>query len=116
MKLNLDVVPKNLDDAVRILKEAIKDEEEAKQLQDTAGLHFGLGMYLRNNWSLWDTETVLVQWFKENLGIAHADDLSGTILEALAASLRGEEFDAKAHVQRYIEHWKRYGVNPLGNA
>lgn len=113
MKLNLDKVPSNLDDAVKMLKEAIQNSEEKEQLKDTAGLHFGLGMYLRNNWSLWQRDTVLVQWFKNNLGIAHADDISGTILEALAANLRGVPFDAKKHVQKYIEHWKKCGVDPL---
>ncbi len=116
MKINMDRVPRNLDEAVQMLKDSIQNAEETEQLKDTAGLHFGLGMYLRNNWSLWERETILVQWFKNNLGIAHADDISGTILEALAASLKGEEFNAKEHVQRYIEHWKRAGVNPLGDA
>ena len=111
MKINLDKVPRNLDEAVQFLKDAIESPEEREQLQDTAGLHFGLGMYLRNNWSLWDRETVLVRWFKENLGLVHGDDLSGTILEALAASLRGEEFDAKEHVKTYIEHWKKLGID-----
>jgi hypothetical protein len=113
MKINLDVVPKNLNEAVNLLRSSIESVAEEESLKDTDGLHFGLGMYLRNNWSLWERDTVLVQWFKNNLGIAHADDISGTILEAFAANLRGEEFDATAHVKRYIEHWKNMGIDPL---
>lgn len=111
MKINLDIVPKNLDEAVKILKKGIVDLQEEERLEDPVGLHFGLGMYLRNNWSLWDRETVLVKWFSENLGIIHADDISGTILEALSASIQNKSFDAKLHVQKYIDHWKKLGVD-----
>ena len=110
MKLNLDVVPSNLDEAVQVLTKAIDSEQEKENMKDPVGLHFNFGMYLRNNWSLWERDTVLVKWFKENLGISHADDISGTILEALAASLEGREFDAKKHVRIYIEHWERLGI------
>lgn len=112
MNFNLDTVPKTLDEAVNLILTAITDTEEIEGLKDPIMLHHGFGRWLRNNWSLWEKETVLVQWFVANLGIIHADDISGTILEACAAKLKGEEFDALKHVESYKEHWKRYGMDP----
>lgn len=111
MRLNLDRVPKNLNEAVSILTEAIESSRDRESLKDPVIHHFGFGMYLRNSWSLWDRETIIVQWFKKNLGLVHADDISGTILEALACSIKGEDFDPIAHAQTYIDHWKKIGVD-----
>lgn len=113
MKISLDKIPETLDEAVYILKESIETQNEEERLQSPVGLHFGLGMYLRNNWKLWEKETPLVKWFISNFGIGHADDISGTILEALSASLEGREFDVKKHVQIYLNHWKMFGVDPV---
>ena len=112
MKLNLDKVPSNLDEAVTILKEGLesKDYEFIKDPKsDSVDLHFGFGMYLRNEWSLWDKETVIVKWFKENYGIDHADDLSGIILDCLWQDIRGKPRRDKEKAQSFIEHWKKYG-------
>lgn len=112
MKLNLDKVPKNLTEAIQLIKVAIENDGEKKHFNNPVSLHFGFGMWLRNNWSLWDKETPLVQWFVKNLGIVHADDISGTILEGLAFELRGEVFDAIKHVEYYKSHWKSFGIDP----
>lgn len=112
MKINFDKVPKNLNEAIEMLTEAIESEEERERLKDYNGLHFGLGGKLRNIWSLWERETILVQWFKANLGLIHADDISGIILKALSSSLKGEEFDAKVNAQVYIDYWKKLNINP----
>ena len=111
MKLNLDVVPKDLDDAVKLIIEGI-EEEEREEFNDPVGLHFSFGMYLRNNWSLWDKENRLVKWFVEKLGIIHADDISSTILSAVSASLKKESFNPSEHVQYYINYWLENGLNP----
>jgi hypothetical protein len=111
MKLNLDVVPKNLEEAIGLLAEAVQNIDERSAFLDPVGLHMNFGMYLRNNWSLWDKETILVQWFVKNLGIIHADDISSTILEGVAACFRGEEFDPKKHVEFYKEYWESHGID-----
>jgi hypothetical protein len=114
MNINLDTVPRNLDEAVDIIVNALDDSEKQEMSKPggLAGMHFGFGMWLRNNWSLWHPETILVQWFKKNLGIVHGDDLSGTILTATASRLRGEQFDANKHVEVYKKHWRKYGLDP----
>lgn len=112
MKFDLDTMPTNLDEAVNQILNSLDDHEEIEAMKDPVGLHFGFGMWLRNNWSLWDRETHLVQWFIKNLGIVHADDISSTILEGVATKLRGEEFDPASHVNYYKEYWRANGLDP----
>lgn len=77
-------------------------------------MHFGLGMYLRNSWSLWDTTTHLNQWFRANLRIGHADDISGVIIEAVVHRIRNEPFDHKEYVKTFHAHWAKLGCNEFG--
>jgi hypothetical protein len=114
MKLTLDKVPTNLDQAVELLAESLDQEDINHILHNTIMVHhFGLDMWLRNNWSLWERDSILVQWFIKNLGIAHADDVSGTILAALLAKVRNEPFDPIEHVKVYKKYWYAAGVDPL---
>ena len=80
MNLNQDRVPINLEEALTLLKEALTNAEKAETKKTFATqLHFSLGMYLRNEWSLWDKDSILMRWFKKNYGIDHPDDVSGLI-------------------------------------
>ena len=115
MKLNEDRVPINLEEALIILKETLEPEdiEEIKNPESTSTqLHFSFGMYLRNEWSLWHKDTVLVEWFNKTYGIKHADDISGVILECLWNDVRGEPRKDKILAERSIEYWKRIKENP----
>lgn len=111
--MNLDKVPKTLEECVEliILDMSVEDREFMK-CNDSGVLHMSFGRWLRNNWSLWDRETMLVQWFVNTLGIVHADDLSSCILEAVRYKLRGQPFDAEKHVLKYKTHWMSQGINP----
>ena len=57
--------------------------------------HFGLGMWIRNNWGLWG-EGPLYRSMRE-FGIENPDDMSGAILDGFAARERGEPFDVAAN-------------------
>lgn len=114
MQLDLDKVPVNLDQAVEMLYNSLDEQDKDFILHQTPdSIHFSQGMWLRNNWSLWQRETPLVQWFIKTLGIGHADDLSGTINAALWAKVRGEVFDVNEHVKKYKVHWNMMGVDPI---
>lgn len=109
MKLNPDVVPINLEEALKILKEGLTEADiiEIKKPEfDGARVHFTVGMMLRNEWSLWDKDSILVRWFKENYGIDFADDVSGLILDCLARDIQGLKRRDKELAKRYIQHWK----------
>jgi hypothetical protein len=110
MKINQDKVPINLDDAVATLREGMSPEDIAEFKSATFSpqqLHFGLGMMLRNEWSLWEKETILVRWFKEKYGVDHADDVSGLILDCLYQDVLGKPRRDEKLAKQYIAHWKK---------
>lgn len=110
MQLNQDKVPATLDEAVQILKEGLStaDIAEIKTPKfDAARVHFTVGMMLRNEWSLWDKDSILVRWFQGRYGISHADDVSGLILDCLCRDVRGEPRKDKELAKKFIDHWKK---------
>ena len=58
--------------------------KEVALLEDDAGTHFGLGMWIRNSLGLWRGNRELV----EAMGWCHPDDASGPIVTALIEYLR----------------------------
>ena len=113
MKLNPDMVPVNLEEALKTLKEGLTpdDNKEIKKDDfDAAKVHFTVGMMLRNEWSLWDKDSIMVRWFKENYGIEHADDISGLILDCLVQDIRGKPRRDKELAKKYIDHWKKLKI------
>jgi len=110
MKINPDKVPVNLDDAVSILKAELLpgDIKEFKNKHFCPShMHFGFGMMLRNEWSLWDTDSQLVRWFKAKYGIDHADDISSMILDCLYRDVLKKPRQTEALAATYIAHWKK---------
>lgn len=110
MTLNQDKVPVNLEDAVITIKEGmtVEDFEEAKKPTfSPAQLHFSVGQLLRNDWSLWDKETIIVKWFKQTYGLDHADDISGLILDCLHRDIKGEPRRDVELAKKYLDHWKK---------
>lgn len=110
MKINQDKVPVNLEDAINTLKEGLSTEDYTEFRKETFSpslLHFGLGMLLRNEWSLWQKDTIIVKWFKEHYGIDHADDISSLILDCLYRDITEKPRQDAALAKRYIAHWKK---------
>lgn len=69
--------------------------------------HFGLGMWLRNNWGLW-TSSPLAVWFNER-GIHHPDDMSGIILTSYWRHLNGKSIELNQQIEHYRAYWKKVG-------
>lgn len=110
MNLNQDKVPINLEDAVQTLKEGLNfsDINFMKEKNfNPFQLHFSLGMEIRNAWSLWDKDTILVQWFIKEYGIEFADDISGLILDCLYRDVTNQPRQERALVKRMINHRKK---------
>jgi len=114
MTISLDIVPTTLDEAVKLLKEGLT-AEDIKEIQRPTSVssqcHFTGGMMLRNEWSLWEKDTILVRWFQGRYGITHADDISGIILECLWNDVRGEPRRDKELAEHFKKHWKEQGEN-----
>lgn len=108
MNLNQDKVPTTLEEALDLLKQAMSPEEAAKvKVMKPAELHFSLGMFLRNEWSLWQEGNILNVWFLKTYGVKHPDDISGIILECLINDMNGVPRRDKILAKQFIDHWKK---------
>jgi hypothetical protein len=92
--------PVTLDEAVGVILVALPEEEAAKIAampeSDLIQLHFGLGMWIRNNLGLWQGNDALMQAISEHeYGGVHPDDVSMLIITALWQRLR--EMAPKVH-------------------
>jgi len=101
--------PVNLEEAVLQLTKILPDTTQQKILSMTedeflAGSHFGLGMWIRNNWSLWRGGE-LVNEFKSK-GIFHPDDMSGIILKCYYRQLHNQEWELDKQIAFYQNYWK----------
>lgn len=117
-------IPSNLDDAISIIKRSTPDEEleSIKAMTEnkfSSLAHFGFGMGIRNKWHLWwsidlaeqyrdknypQTKPAIVEFFN-NLGIYHADDMSGIIVTTFYRDIAGIDINLDEQVQRYIDFW-----------
>ena len=76
-------IPENLRDAhrelIRLLPDSVIAIIKNTNENDLINYHMGLGMWIRNNWGLWENSR-LAQYF-DSLGVEHPDDMSETIIE-----------------------------------
>lgn len=105
-------IPPTLDDAIRWLVAALdpSDLEYLKSHPEDAatGLHFTVGMGLRNRWALWHG-SVLAEWFKTHHQIVHADDMSSILLTTLHREVNGKPWNIDEQVEYYKNYWRRAG-------
>ncbi len=76
------MIPKNLDECFVVLKKKFSqqqlDEFKAIKDEDLVQYHFGIGMWMRNSWGLWQGSDLAKDL--ERRGITHPDDMSGYII------------------------------------
>lgn len=116
-------VPETLGEAFLFLDSYLVDKDTFKNYpedQITGAAHMTLGRWMRNRWYLWWTPDLrnrikddkenyptekpkLVQFFND-LGIEHADDMSGIIVKAYHQKLNNKDIDG--HVKEIIEYYK----------
>jgi len=109
-KKELNYKPVNLEEAVNQMKIIHHDTTKQKILKMSedeflAGAHFGLGMWIRNNWGFWKGEE-LSKYFN-SIGIYHPDDMSGIILTSYYRELHGQEWKVDEQVKYYQDYWKK---------
>ena len=93
-------IPKTKEECFAILDKILSDEDKQsiKEMEDTIALHFGLGMWIRNNWiypqSQEDVEKLLKQFDDsgdEDMPLfIHPDDYSSMILDAYQEHLKSK--------------------------
>ena len=101
--------PTNLKEAVIQLTKTLPDSTQQKVLSMTedeflVGSHFGLGMWIRNNWGLWRGGT-LAKDFNDK-GIFHPDDMSGIILRCYYRELHNQDWELEKQIKFYQDYWK----------
>jgi hypothetical protein len=113
------MIPNDLDEAIDVLIkgfiktsddniDTILNEDSTKFVIEE---HFNVGLYIRNNWKLWEKETPIVKWFNK-LGIYHADDISSLILKAFHAKIKNDtKFDLNKEIKHYIKYWNKVDPN-----
>ena len=93
-------IPKTKEECFEILDETLsqEDKQAIAQMEDTIELHFGLGLWIRNNWiypqSSEDVEALLKQFDDEADDdmplFVHPDDYSSMILDAYQEYLKSK--------------------------
>ncbi len=100
-------IPANLDESFVQLDSILSTDNRALiqgwPEDSIINLHFGLGMWMRNNWGLWKG-SVLSKWFN-GLGIFHPDDMSGIILTSYWRYLHHQPIELEGQVKYYIDYW-----------
>lgn len=101
-------IPENLEDALvelrRMLHPKLVEKIREGSEEDLVMHHFGLGLWLRNNWGLWG-DSRLQQHFND-LGIFHPDDMSSIILHSLWRSLNNQPLGLEERLAFYKAYWE----------
>lgn len=88
-------IPNDMNDVFRILDEYVSDEDKEYILSShPIVLHFTFGMWIRNNFGLWEEETNLKKELI-SLGITHPDDMSNYIIEEYIKYLKNDKKENK---------------------
>jgi len=101
--------PANLEEAVTQLKKILPDTTQQKVLSMTeeeflGGSHFGLGMWIRNNWGLWRGGELAKEFNAK--GIFHPDNMSGIILKCYYRQLHNQDWKLDEQIAFYQNYWK----------
>lgn len=67
-------------------------------------LHHSLGRWIRNNWKLWQNGPLTIYF--NAMGIFHADDMSGIIIESFWHHLKNEPLELDEQIKLYQDFWK----------
>lgn len=115
--------PTDLEDSFKHLDKILKDNSELKNIAEDKVLgmaHFGLGMWLRNNWYLWwskklaeefkeknypQDKPLLVKMFNDDMNIHHADDMSSIIILSYHRHLNNKPLELEKQIKRYHDFW-----------
>ena len=101
-------IPKDLDDCFVELSRMLHPSfvEKLKTADETpTDQHFGLGLWMRNNWRLWGDGRLIDYFYR--IGIFHPDDMSAIILQSYVRHLKDEPLRLEEQVKYYQAYWKK---------
>jgi hypothetical protein len=100
-------IPKSLKDSHLVLDTFLHDSTKM-YIKNGSESHFGLGMYLRNNWGLWSGSRL--KCYFEYQGIGHPDHMTGMIIETYSMKLNNKRINEDSLIKETIfalEKWKK---------
>jgi len=84
----VDNTPTTLSEAINELDLLISEEDKEYLIEHGAlSVHHSLGRWIRNNWKLWEDDSVL-KLNMVKLGFTHPDDISNYIIEQFIQHLK----------------------------
>ncbi len=102
-------IPKDLEDSFKeldkMLSKELKDTIRRGKESQMSEHHFGLGLWLRNNWGLWQGLR-LAQWFNKQ-GIFHPDDMSAIILDSYWRRSNKKPLELAKQIKHYQDYWAK---------
>jgi len=103
-------LPKNLDEAVLYFQQTwTKQQLDSFKMKNErnaiADIHFGAGMWLRNNWVRGNRDTTFTNYF-HSLGIFAPDDISSIVFTSLHRTLNKKAIDLDKQIEPYKKYWK----------
>lgn len=103
-------IPKDLDEAFHEINSMLSDSarvEVAARSEDefVEESHFGLGLWMRNNWKLWG-DSQCANYFKRK-DVSHPDDMSRIILTSYHRQITGKPIALKKQIKEYRKNWKK---------
>lgn len=101
-------IPLTIHEAVQTVL-SLEGSEILKK-EPTTTFHHTLGREIRNDWGLWNQDSILHKEFNA-IGIYHADDMSGIIFDTAQKILNGESVRLKKQVDHYKRYWKGMSLN-----
>jgi len=100
--------PSTLEEAMVTFTKLLTTEEQvdfARMSEDEIGrLHMGFGMWLRNNWGLWDENSDMCKHMK-SLGFIHPDDMSHSLMREFWARMNKLPSKLAEEIKYYQEYW-----------
>jgi hypothetical protein len=97
-------IPIDIEDCFKQLDKQLKTTtiNEFKSMSEkdaTTFSHFGLGLWMRNNWGLWKGSRLSTYFNK--LGITHPDDMSDIILKSYYRFLNKQSIDLNKQIEEH---------------
>jgi hypothetical protein len=101
-------IPINLEDCFTQINSLWSDSiktvvKQRTEDEFTGKMHFGFGMWMRNNWQLWGGSR-LSKYFN-SLEIYHPDDMSGIILVSYHRYLNNKDIQLDEQIKYYKDYW-----------
>jgi hypothetical protein len=103
-------IPKNLQESLAVLDTMLADsiKQEIQKMEEgdaSADLHFGLGLWLRNEWGFWRGSRL--SSFFNSIGIFHPDDMSGIILTSFHRQINNKPIELENQIKYYQDYWAK---------